>query len=538
MAEPTDFSDFDEEREEEQEEFDFSDFNNSPEAPSDTPKVARDNSFDWEAALSGGAEGLTYGFDDEIAGGIEAARNLLNKDMSIEDAYLKGRDERRKHQEELRQRSPVSAGVGEGIGSFVTPGSSLKLIGKGAQAGKAMLPIIARSIGTSDDADISSMGEQAVGSAGIQALIEGAIPAMKGTGKAISRAVGNPLDDLLKSYKAARSGKNLFGEESRRAAEKEVQSVAGEMSESLKGYGNRLAKQKKEALDAATGTTDIYKPIERALSEIDSASSLDVGGLKRDQARIRSTLDQVMKDNRFLAQSDPKAVNDLTRRLQQLSEKAGQDSESFVKTPEALDVLNRLEKGVRQANVDSVPGLGTANSKISEYNRLLEGLGLEKVRDAYDFNPKAVSTIDNKLQNVIRGIDKETETGIRARQAFDKLQSRLPEEQVGRAKDVSELFDLTRKAESGNLFDKSQVATGALVGKTVRGLDNMSNQQLINMANNVRGTIPGLASGLEKLATEKAPRARSALMFSLQQNPAYRDWFRKNGLMDEEANQK
>lgn len=507
-------------------------------SPKSEKKESKGNSFDWEAALSGAAEGLTYGFDDEIAGGIEAAKNLLNKDISIEDAYLKGREDRRKQQDELKARSPVSSAVGEGVGSFVTPGGSLKLIGKGAQTGKALLPILARAIGTSDDADVSSMIEQAAGSAGIQATLEGAIPALRGTAKVASKAIGNPLDDLLKSYRAAKSGKNLFGEEARRVAEKEVQDVAGEMSESLKDYGNRLAKQKKEALDAATGTTDIYKPIERALSEIDSASSLDVGGLKRDQARIRSTLDQIMKDNRFLAQSDPKSVNELTRRLQQLSEKAGKDSESFVKTPEALDVLNRLEKGIRQANVDSVPGLGVANSKISEYNRLLEGLGLDKIRNAYDFDPKAVSTVDNKLQNIIRGIDKETETGIRARQAFDKLQSRLPEEQVVKAKDASELFDLTRKADGGNIFDKSQVATGALVGKTVRGLDNLTNQQILKIADNVRGTIPGLASGLEKLATEKSPRAKTALMFALQQNPAYREWFRKNGFMDEEANQK
>lgn len=539
MASEYDFSDFEENetglgKEEitSEEEMDFSDFDQPAEIKSEEPT---DRSFDIPAAVSGLAEGVSLGFDDEILGGVNVLKKLLDSNKNYKENYEAGRDARRAQQKELRERSPVSTLVGEIPGAMITPGGGAKLLGRGVLKSGSLLKglanIGAQAAGTSEDSNIADIAQQGGITAALSAAIEGILPA----GKALHRAAGEPLDDLFKAYQASKAGSSIFGEQARRGAEEQVQSVSKDIAESLNKQGKNLASQKRSVLDQATNTTDIQMPFKQAWDDIQMARSLDTRGIANDRRKISDLLLELGKQNdNQITNLDPRNVNKLTQQLQRLSEKAGINSEPFVKTDEARNILSNFEKSVRDANVQNVPGLGDANKKIAEYNRLLEGLGIEKVQSPYDFDPKAVTQVDNKLQTMLRGLERDTEQGIRARQSFEKLSTTLPQDQVGRAKEASNIFDLTKKAQSDNLFSKSTLATGALVGNMDRVLNAPSNY-VASLAQEaqVKGH-PGLADGLTKLATEKSERAKKAILFSLQQNPAYRQFFKDNNLEDKE----
>lgn len=91
-----------------------------------------------ESLVRGGLQGLTAGFGDEMAGGLEAGKDVLTTDKTLSDLaalYSQHRDESREANKAAQEANPYSYGAGQvagGIGTAMLPGLNAMSAAKGA----------------------------------------------------------------------------------------------------------------------------------------------------------------------------------------------------------------------------------------------------------------------------------------------------------------------------------------------------------------------------------------------------------------------
>jgi hypothetical protein len=136
-----------------------------------------------ESGLRGAAQGVTFGFADEISGGSNAVYNyLLNKyqgnDSTFTDEYRKARDESRDAFKAAQDANPMTymAGeVGGGIGTLAIPGLGLGNLFRGGKvaniAARGALEAGAYGLGTSEGETITENLTDAAKSAGMGAAL-------------------------------------------------------------------------------------------------------------------------------------------------------------------------------------------------------------------------------------------------------------------------------------------------------------------------------------------------------------------------------
>jgi uncharacterized FlaG/YvyC family protein len=532
-----DFSDFDETPvEATTQELDFSDFDDgkAATAPIDknkaqaTPSIVNNPVEDisqGESALRGGAQGISLGFADEIEAAARTPfqqKTSLTDLQSIADQYRQLRGEVRKEYKSAQEANPWTYGLSEAGASMAIPGGGAKILGKGALALGGQVLGSSEADLTKGTEDLGQLGTEGAVAGSLGVAAESAFPLAGKALKGANRAMGNPLEDLFKAYQQSSAGKKIFGDEARRAAEKQTQQVSEDLSGTLFSKGQKMGQQQSEILKRASDTkVDLMPEVNKfsdQLNALRNTESIDPR-FATDDAKMQEIIQQIAA-KKGLTDLPPTEVNALVKKLKDMS---GISDTSLLKSPEAERALQGFERGVREQNYNAVPGLRDQNKSISDYNSLLEGLGLDKIRDA-QYDPAIKTQIGNKVQNMVRGIERETEQGVRARQSFEKLKPELSQDQIVRTQDASDYYDITKKAGGQSLFDKSEIAAGAVIGKADRLL-SAPTRAIEGLAESARNNgMNGLADGLAKVAAEKNDRARKALMFSLQQNPAYREF--------------
>lgn len=96
-----------------------------------------------ESAISGAAQGLTFGFSDEIAGGLRAGAAKLGGDQRpFAEVYRQYRDEQRAHMDRAKTDNPVSFGGGTVAGAV---GSTVAAPAFGAVRGAGVLANVGRA---------------------------------------------------------------------------------------------------------------------------------------------------------------------------------------------------------------------------------------------------------------------------------------------------------------------------------------------------------------------------------------------------------
>lgn len=186
--------------------------------------------------------GLTFGFGDEIAGGLEAGADLLTGSTSLDklkEAYQKHRDESRTLYKQAEERSPIASTIGNitggiapalltmGGSSAVQGAGALARIAAGAKAGLASGAV--SGLGTSEADSIGGDIENTAKGAAYGALAGGALTTavegvkglgrnLKGVGKFIADTdlVQTPLEGRTEGLKnrdlITRSGKKAANE--------------------------------------------------------------------------------------------------------------------------------------------------------------------------------------------------------------------------------------------------------------------------------------------------------------------------------------
>lgn len=146
-----------------------------------------------ESLLRGAAQGASLGYADELAGAIDALKNIATKQSpSFSEAYTKGRDESRQEYKQAEQDNPKTYRTGDiaaSVGTAFVPGIAPIRSAKGMAALGAL--------GGAGRSEGESIGEVAK-----DAAISGAIGA--GVGKAVEK-----FPSLLKMFSKEKAPMSL-----------------------------------------------------------------------------------------------------------------------------------------------------------------------------------------------------------------------------------------------------------------------------------------------------------------------------------------
>jgi hypothetical protein len=198
--------------------YDFSDFDNevgsSPEIKtvasrpatpdvisSEEPSLPEEKETgNLEGLLLSGLEGATFGFSDEIVGGLDATlAALTGGDFS--KTYEKTRDEAREIMKRNQEDNPIISTVGDFAGSLLVPAGAIGKVAKGSGA--------AARIGKM--ALAGGVGGAAIGAGKSEQVLPEEIAKDAAEGAAIGAVLGPALDGLVSTGKAiVGKGKDFY----------------------------------------------------------------------------------------------------------------------------------------------------------------------------------------------------------------------------------------------------------------------------------------------------------------------------------------
>jgi hypothetical protein len=337
-----------------------------------TPPTARelaaaqaDDPSMLESFGRGAAQGATFGFADELTGGLEAGGDALD-DLSLDNFlknYRKHRDESRANYERAEKANPIASGLGNLTGAIapalLSGGGSLAASGA-AGLGQAALRAAAVGAGsgalagagtsTADltQGDVGNFAGDVGKGAVMGGVLGGAMPlagaATKGVGKLAGGALdkaGNLLndtqlgEDIKRAYEMGKSGLTASGKEAQKRVTQDVQDTTNRIWESLHNVANRNKNYKQAVINeaedrVANGTMDNFT----------LQNALDDGLAKIDALPIPDSKKQALaKQLREMLETQQEPIKAST------SELIGKDGELLSRTHSA--------KGVAEPDVES-----------------------------------------------------------------------------------------------------------------------------------------------------------------------------------------
>lgn len=298
--------------------YDFSAFD-SAEARQPASIDNNDTLQTLDDAARGVAQGASFGFSDELAGGLEAGSDILAGKTSMErfiDAYRQHRDESRALNKAAEERSPTAYTLGN-LGGGVAPA----LLTGGASAPTQALGLLSRlksagqigaasgaltGLGTSEaptiSGDIENAIESAAGGAVLGSGIQGGAELIKGTGRAV-RGVGKAIadtqlgKDVIDAFKFGQSGTNIVSS----SGLNEIESNARKAASNL-GLGARQAQKEagvelgtvKQGIRESGKNFDVSDEVNKVQSLIDNLKRSDNPDAIKDVEFLQKYLDNLL----------------------------------------------------------------------------------------------------------------------------------------------------------------------------------------------------------------------------------------------------
>ena len=552
----------------------------SKSAKSKTPQTPEPISK-TESALRGAAQGASLGFADELTGGGEAVLDkILGKDGNLSDLYSKHRDESRQAYKAAEEENPLTSFAGSLVGGIASPIplGSTKTVGQALLSG-AKLGALA-GLGSSEK-EITN--PDILKDVGMGAGVGGALGAAgKGIGKALEAAGGT---DVGKAYAYGKAGERLQGKEARQRVGNEVVDFAGKTGKDIQDEMLQAAKAKAGMLDEAEATgekmdltdllTNHYKeeveklpksftsegdaaraslnqPIERAkeLNPLYNKASKEpaegIGGLMDETyGNPDVTHTEVPEDLKF--EMSPKEIDSFRRALGRLG------FEKDLKDDQVVALAKRLSGKVSErlntepemfGSINAETGLnplGEANKKIQSLNSAQDIFNVGKGIDELG-SEKALTPLLQRLEseNVSSDVARsQFEKGIGAlKEANPELGSGIEKQGMALAdkyavtKGINKPFSFT-----GNPAEMTKRIMGPAANVLGLGVNAVKNTAPAKIASTAFNAAPeyinGLAMKLEAKQSKFAPVLRQlagetdikrkAMMFSLMQQPAFRE---------------
>jgi hypothetical protein len=559
--------------------------------------VEPDDGSEVDAALAGAAQGATFGFSDELGAGVDVASDLLSGQTSDLGAkWRKYQQEREAINKKLAEESPWAYGSGEvgaGLATSLIPGAGVaKGLGLAARLARTAkvgaLAGGAYGLGASEG-KIEENPEQLVKdtiSGASMGLISGGLAETAGAGAGKAVKAGKEfiedtdfLRQVEKSFDYGKKGLNLG---SSKTMDK-ISLVPGQRAEDLVNNIYRtdkmLGEQVGAALDAAQ-QSGVKINVDPAIQ--DSASKIF-----QNMFVENPTLAQILdpKTSKLLKTIAQREVGDLTPiearalkdELYKLTDNlAGfnSDQANFAKKV-GIDLARSIDESLKT----NIPDYRVASEQFKQFRELVPETiiskgtptKLDKVYMGDLKNPElklyeASEELLKKAKLPGEAAAQERATFEKLRRNLDQLKTKNPEassklgpDLYGKLKSQSDELAMIRQAQG---FDPQEgpkgvfggaisglVTTGrglsitaankaGLAAKPVSKIYNASNDQLLNMASQLKGQKATSMFGdrLEKALLNKDEAAKNAVLFQLMQSPEYRGLI-KNYFGEEDSNE-
>lgn len=394
------------------------------------PEVAQPSQAGFtpsESALKGAQQGLTMGFSDEAAGGIQALLDKLNRagnklgllpesptqvseklaaegltgdigPTSSADLYREARDMERAKLAQAAEQNPVSftaGGVAGGLlGTAAIPGASAATSVKGATGAERILSAgkIGAGLGAAmgagaSEADLTKGDVTGLAGDVAQGAATGAITGTllttgmegirKGAAGAASGIAGSKtVDDLKEIFSRSAQGQKLANQRPELA--KQIQEEGFEVFKSLKSKAQSLEDQKQELLTVtgADKKIDLTNLLKKYTDKVKEFKTPDP-----DVKKIKAGIDEMVQE--ISSSQDIKQLPaDQAYKLKQLL----QTTSGELKSPELQKITNAASRELQDQLDEALPGLKALNktqSNLMSQSEAMFGVKpLENIPDA------------------------------------------------------------------------------------------------------------------------------------------------------------
>lgn len=511
-----------------------------------------------ESMLRGAAQGVTFGFADEITGAVSS---LLS-----DKSYQEARDASRANYDAAREANPgyfIGSEIAGGIATTVVPGAKLLNVGRGARLGNVAAKSAAGAglygLGASD-ADLTE-GEfgDAVKDAGAAAAIGGvagpvlhkALPvagkAVKAAGKGVAKGIrgvgdrmaisGAPdekaavqLREILKSPKRIKAAAGKPEAPTLSEAKETIRSFTNQV-EDIQGLTQRGLRRQASIENRMQHAVDDYMSSLKAADDVVQGALSEVSDPARKMFYSPATKKALEKAVKVLRDEDPRAVTGLREKitklgkeydqlesqLRTLHEKGNLSKSEAVREKLLGNKLQKIDNDIIQADIETANHL----TRVKQY-----------VDDALNYGKDlgAVADDENLLRSVRQQVDnilKETTPGREQITQADAIYRNFQEEakpflKMFEGRDVGGLSDskvqkfmrgaagaerATRQEREDMLRDyllKSREQGGlglaeghvdSMIGKLNKPFQDLRDQQLLNEIGARTGSTTGRSLG-------------------------------------------
>ena len=410
-----------------------------------------------ESGVRGGAQGLTFGFADEITGGLES--------LISDKTYQQARDESRLAYEQARQANPTAFLGGEIAGAvapmFLTGGGSAigqgiartGLIGGKAAttvaglAGQGALQGGLQAIGENEN--LSNLPSDVAMGAGIGGLTGGAFG---GAGRAVSK-----IGDVIPSGQAIR---------------KKAEDVIGGFATGLDERGIDVIRKNPDALQR------IEKLGEGSTPEVIQGAIIDLSSKLDQNPYIKKVNELTDKAYNVLDKSDARFdVAELANKVDDFIEQNLKVKGTFQSDTELATANKLLQRKDGLLSLADADGKISARDLKSTINSIRKDINFE--RDAKNFEvqgglKKFQNILDQKLKEEIPEFRSKMKPLAKAMELKDKLDKRIFD-QYGKA-DLNKVKSLIQGQMSPipNLNDEKLIQSVQKRIGEVGGAENLS----------------------------------------------------------------
>ncbi len=513
-----------------------------------------------ESALRGAEQGATFGFGDEINGGLETLLNRAtgspsSQGLNILDEYRKHRDESREKFAAAEEANPITSTVSNLAGGILpalgTGGGTLAAKGIGGIAAMGAKYGALGGLGNSTADLTKGKVNEAAGDTLLGGVIGAGVAPIAGkigdVGlKPIVKGIGHiadigPIASATESFKqGALKGRVLFNKKGEAALGQEISGAVDTLANDVRGsLGDATSAKLKNVLKPGENV-DLSKWVGEANDMMDNLkrSAGADARVEKDIARVQEIINRHLNGVEE-AGIPGKGVSPTTAEsetlLRQLGSLGSAPESSGLQSNEGKELINRLvsplkrEENLADVNMGGIP---------EGYQSLKELVN--KSRPGLDEQNTAISKLTQAKEqlpdlNDVINLQKQNASGLESSKKFNNLMGNLsPEQQAKYAPQFQDLSKAKGVAEaitnSGGLSKDFLSKVGAKVGY---GAPNLVGNILYTLTPDaVRTLATRIASGgtavhqsLGRVLTEASQKdqiGRQALFFALQQNPEYR----------------
>lgn len=491
-----------------------------------------------ESGLRGAAQGVSFGFADEIVGGAKSIVDdisqlftgeangpkpkydengiLLNQDELL-GSYQKHRDEYRQADERAREANPstfLAGEVGGGIASSLLPGGALLNAGKGAKLGTVMAKGAAQGgLYGAGSSNADNAQDLLIDASMGTALGAGGSALLHGAGKAVGKVINNKnlskLGNKITQVDDEAILRRINRPDEMVAAEADdfiyniSQRALDEIDDSQQAYGKAVGKATDDFLESSGSKSfkeigdDLAGEVEKFL-ERNKVSDSGFSALQEGESQKLEGLLQKLKSGDFNGEDLLKLRENIDN-AQRVAKKYDQEG-----TGPFINFLKQIRHKADVALDSASEAIDTANKDFAKFKRNKAMLGLNNER-----------TVESQVSNLYG-----TNKVVRQKAAEEVLSPQTLES----IKDVSANKAFNAQGPSGSKFGLRNMArAGAWLG-------TLGTSEIILSPSSWKHGATQLGrlqkSKFGKVLSSAAEKGSDALRAShyilLQQSPEYR----------------